>query len=424
MKHILILTTNNLAANPRLHKELKLALDSGFHATTLVFSLGNWSDVASDRINNGLQRKHKDAFKLIQLIATRTAWFNWLFWGLSEKFARILYPFFKQNIFINALANTRRSIQLLKEAKKMAIQPDLILAHNMGALYPAYCLGTKFGVPFIFDVEDYHPGEMASSDSDNERKRREFLLRKLLPHAKAITSASPMIEKYSLDLIGGHPEHNVILNSFPESEFTSLTTHQPSSIEPLKLVWFGQKMGPCRGLEALFGALIDISRINSEPIQLTLIGDWDPKFKSNEFLPFLEAIQDTSISVEALPPLPQSELHGLLCHYDIGLALEQTGTDLNRQLCLTNKIIAYAQAGLYIMATDTKAQSHFISKCPDRGVLCGQSSSGIGQSLKNLLKEREAIIKGKEGRFNSGKKLAWEREATKLSGLWNAVIKK
>ncbi len=412
-----------MATNPRLLKELNLALGSGFQATALVFSMGNWSDSVNNEIKKALQDKYKDAFKLIELDATRTNWVKWFFWGLSEKWARIIYPFIMRNVFINALANTRRSIQLLREVKEMASPPDLILAHNMGALYPAYCLGKKYDVPFIFDVEDYHPGELASADKDNERRRRKYLLSKLLPHAKAIISASPLIEQYTLDLIGGHHNHSVILNSFPESEFNFPTTHQHKGVEALKLIWFGQKIGPGRGLEELFQALVDISRVDSKPIQLTLIGYWDAKFKTNKYLSFQETVLETSISVEILPPLPHVELHSRLCYNDIGLALEQ-GKDLNNKLALSNKIITYTQAGLYVLATNTKAQSQFIKECPDRGMLCGQSASEIRLALEKLLSNKKAIFKGKETRFKNGKKLSWELESTKLIGLWNDAFKK
>lgn len=378
----------------------------------------------SDGIKKELKRKYSNTFEPIELDATRTNWVNWFLLGLSEKWARIIYPFFKWNVYLNALANTRRSVQLLRKVKKLSIQPDLIFGHNMGALYPAYCLGKRYKVPFIFDVEDYHPGEMPSFDKDNERKRREFLLRKLLPSAKAITSASTLIEKYTLELIGEHPNHSVILNSFPESEFNFHTTQQPKSDEALKLIWFGQKIGPGRGLEELFQALIEISHVDTGPILLTLIGEWDAKFKTNEFLPFQETVLDTSISVEVLQPLSQVELHTHLCHYDIGLAMELAGTDLNRQLCLTNKIIAYAQAGLYILATNTKAQSQFIQECPDRGMLCGQSSLEIRLALEKLLIERETIFEGKDHRYIYGKKLSWELESAKLIGLWKDAFKK
>ncbi len=423
MNHILFLTTNNLATNPRLKKELNLALGSGYRATVLTFNLGNWSNLSSKKIGIELRDRYKVAFELIELDATSETRVNWLFWGLSEKWARKIYPIFTDNVFINALANSRRSIQLLSKVRKLSIQPDLILAHNMGALYPAYCLGKTFKVPFIFDVEDYHPGEMPSSDKDNERKRREFLLRKLLPIAKAITSASPLIGQYTLDLVGGHHNHSVILNSFPESEFNSPITHQSKGVEALKLIWFGQKIGPGRGLEELFQALIEISHVDTGSFLLTLIGEWDAKFKTNEFLSFQEAVVDTSISVEVLQPLSQVGLHVHLSHYDIGLALEP-GKDLNNTLALSNKIMTYNQAGLYVLATNTKAQSQFIQECPDRGMLCGQSASEIRLALEILLSNKKAIFKGKETRFKSGRKLGWEREAIKLISLWNDVVKK
>ena len=424
MKNFLFLTTTNLATNPRLTKELNLALTNRFRVTVLTFTLGNWSDKLGKEIEKGFQDEYGHAFKLIELDATRTNRFNWLFWALLEKCAGKIYPFFKSNVFINALASTRRSIQLLEKSRRLTVQPDLIIAHNMGALYPAYRLGKIRNIPFIFDIEDYHPGELASSNKGNEKKRREFLLKKLLSKAKGITSASPLIGKYTLKLIGDHPNHKVILNSFPESEFIPPMVQKFKKGEPLKLIWFGQKIGPDRGLEQLFGALSEISRSDLGPISLTLIGDWDTRFKKNIFFPFQKTIKGTCILVVVQVPLPQTELLAQLYYYDIGLALELTGSDLNRQLCLTNKIVAYTQAGLYTLATNTEAQSRFIKDDSDRGILCGQSSSDIRLALEKVLQERETIIEGKEIRYKKGRKLGWEQAKTKLVNLWNNAIER
>jgi len=47
MKKILFLTSTNLASNPRLLKELRLAVTHGYDCTVMQFQLGNWSDTAT-----------------------------------------------------------------------------------------------------------------------------------------------------------------------------------------------------------------------------------------------------------------------------------------------------------------------------------------------------------------------------------------
>jgi len=495
-KHLLFLTTNNLATNPRLVKELTTAVSMRLCATVVQYKLGNWSDnkseqlkevvsgektVVSDELRGANAKKREVEF--IEIDATSKRKISWLKWGILEKLAQRVYPLFKNNLFINALASSRRSLQLVNVLKKTE-KPDLIVAHNLGALYPAYLLSKKWRIPFIFDVEDYHPGEFIRHDAQNEKARREFLMKTLLPKATAISSASPLIGEYTLNLIGSHPNHTVILNSFPQSEFTpphfSLNTHHSKLIthhSPLKtqnsslnLVWFSQKISFGRGLEQLFEALKLLhsanphhhqneetednrqkiansvnSKINTQHslltthnsqlltpnLNLTLIGDLDPEFNQQIIEPFLAQLETlkqvvlhpsfslrSSVSLKIMSPMTQSDLHAELANHDVGLALEFSDTDLNRQLCLTNKILAYAQAGLYILATDTPAQSAFMAQQPQQGVVCGQTPEAIAAALSKIIESSQEIKQQTLERFGKGKELAWEKEREKLKAIW------
>lgn len=497
-KHLLFLTTNNLATNPRLVKELTTAESMRLSATVVQYKLGNWSDnkseqlkevvsgektVVSDELRGANAKKREVEF--IEIDATSKRKISWLKWGILEKLAQRIYPLFKNNLFINALASSRRSLQLVNVLKKSE-KPDLIVAHNLGALYPAYVMSKKWRIPFIFDVEDYHPGEFIRHDAQNEKARREFLMKTLLPKATAITSASPLIGQYTMNLIGGHPNHTVILNSFPQSEFTpphfSLNTHHSQLIthhSPLKtqnsslnLVWFSQKISFGRGLEQLFEALkllhsanhhpsrseetenrnqntdttqglnyqpstlnsdhstpnYQISTPNYQPIihnsqlltpnlNLTLIGDLDPEFEK-AILYNYSTLLTTHYSLLIKSPLSQSDLHAELANHNVGLALEFSDTDLNRQLCLTNKILAYAQAALYILATNTPAQSAFMAQQPHRGVVCGQTPEAMATTLSQIIENSHEIKQQAPERFEKGKDLAWEKEREKLQAIW------
>jgi hypothetical protein len=48
--HLLFLTTNNVATNPRLAKELKTAIELDATVSAVQFNLGNWSDNKSDEL--------------------------------------------------------------------------------------------------------------------------------------------------------------------------------------------------------------------------------------------------------------------------------------------------------------------------------------------------------------------------------------
>jgi len=89
-------------------------------------------------------------------------------------------------------------------------------------------------------------------------------------------------------------------------------------------------------------------------------------------------------------PKSQVELHHLLAYFDVGLALE-TGKDINNQLAISNKLMAYFQAGLFVLATNTKAQRSFMQEHCSHGLIISLSKAELINSLVELLKQKDQI---------------------------------
>ena len=104
-------------------------------------------------------------------------------------------------------------------------------------------------------------------------------------------------------------------------------------------------------------------------------------------------------------------------NYDVGLAMELSTADENRNLCLTNKIFAYLQSGLYILATDTQAQKRFMDEHARHGVVCGQSVEALSSAMAELVKDKTRIRSGKDERYKLADDVCWENECGKLSEL-------
>lgn len=423
MKHILFLTTNNLATNPRLVKEVQLALKLKFRVSIIGFILNNWSDSKSMSLFGELKNSSihaKSNLELFEIEAISSNRFRWLMLGLLEKTIRKSHKFISSNLTLIAYGHSRRSYQIIQKAKKIKLFPDMICAHNLGALYPAYRLSDLWSIPFIFDVEDYHPGESIYYDKGNERKRREFLMRTLLPKATAVTFASPLIEKYSRRLADDITLGKTILNGFNDDEFhcTPLNNYT----ENLKYVWFSQKIGHGRGLEHLLQVLL--MRPAGSKFDLTLIGEIDKDFEKRTLKPFKKQSISSGTKIEILPPLDQKALHQKISEYDVGLALEFDSSDFNREICLTNKIIVYAQAGLFILATATEAQKQFIEKYPQFGILAGQSVNDLNEKIDTIIGLKKQIRDYKSSRIESARSLSWDQEQKKLRSIWEIVLKK
>jgi hypothetical protein len=174
------------------------------------------------------------------------------------------------------------------------------------------------------------------------------------------------------------------------------------------LIWFSQFISRGRGLEILLSEWKELEK----DFELTLIGSVDQTFR--------EAFGN---GIQIMNPLPQIKLHELIGKYDVGLALDLSSRDLNRDLALTNKILAYYQAGLYILATDTAAQKEFLQKHPASGMLFSQNDRG--SFLTSLQRIRESITEIRSGslkRYENASADSWENESRKLKTVWEASL--
>ncbi|NJO88494.1 MAG: hypothetical protein HC831_05655 [Chloroflexia bacterium] len=193
MPKLLFVTTTNLSTNPRLLKELKLASENGYECTFIGFKLGNWSDKTEQE-----HSKSFDKVKSIYLSAHKESFIDWIVATLVWKFSLSLAMVFDKSRKVSAYAHNKRTWQLTRKLNKIKKDFDLVIAHNLGSLYPAFVFSKKSNIPFAFDIEDYHPGEKCSPA---EKHRRELLMRKLLPKAGYVSYASPLIGQYSADLL-------------------------------------------------------------------------------------------------------------------------------------------------------------------------------------------------------------------------------
>lgn len=402
-KNILFLTSTNLSCNPRCLKEVKLLIDLGATVTVVAFNLYNWSDICEEGIN-----KELPTVQFHYLETTRKDFIPWVLASLLEKSARALFQLFPKRNFFAAMAVSKRSWYLLRWIKGRKVKPDLIIAHNPAAFYPAYRIAKQHTIPFAIDLEDYHPGE--GSDIVLQFAIA-LLMKQLMPLTVYNSFASPLIKEYTEKLI---PElivgKNIVVNNVFAADEFELLPFKKTDNEKLQLVWFSQFIDYGRGLEKLLPFL----DANSKYLELTLIGNLREPF-------FIHEISNRKY-INCLAPMSQKELNLQLSKYDVGLAIEDTSNDLNRDICLTNKIWAYFQAGLYVVASDTAAQQQFIQQHAQNGICINLSSKTLDIEINALLQNKEQIRTASAERFTNASMQTWENESNILKAKWNAVL--
>ena len=391
MQHILFISTHNLATNPRLQKEIKLALSNGFKVSVICFEFNNWSK----QINDGLL-KELSAVNWIILSSGRTAFLPWLQSVFAEKLSRFLgktgLPMSKTQL---ASAVSRRNYLLLKALQNVE-SPDLVVGHNPGALFATYYAAHKFRCRAGFDVEDYHPGEGSNILLQELCKK---LMQKILPEMDYVSFAAPLIREAVKSDLGAEGENWItVLNYFPADEFK-----EPVKTEgPLKMVWFSQNIAARRGLEMI----LPIIKKRTGEVELHLFGNLDANFE-----PALQGIENIKIH----GPLPQKSLHQQLCHYDIGLALEPS-KDRNNDLAVSNKLLTYLQAGLYVLASNTAAQEKIGEIFPAHCSIFIKDE--LEAAIKKLLLNMEMIRADKRQLYETFQTINWDSENKRLLNCW------
>lgn len=395
MKSILFLTSTNLAANPRLLKELQLATANGFSATVVQFTVGNWSD----RMTQELQQQFSEV-TFVQLSALRKPLLPWLLSTVLHNISNRI-PITVQNDWMLSISAGKRSFLLLQQLKKLKKKHDWVVAHNPAAFYPACWFAKKNKAKLGIDVEDYHPGETTNAKASSTMKQ---LMQRVLPAAAYCSYAAPLIAaEVQKDIPGLKNLQLTLLNGFDGAEFVKPVT---TADESLKLVWFSQHIDAGRGLEQVIPVVNELY----PKVELHLTGQLNKGFEAKYLT------DKTGIVLHQ--PMPQKQLHLFLSEFDAGLATDLP-VNRNRDIALTNKIIAYAQAGLAVAAMHTSAQDLFLKQSDLFSVQMENNRLSVHSALLNLYQKKKSGELNRQEQFQKGQRFAWQHISKPLLSIWN-----
>ena len=376
-RRIIIISTSQPGANPRMKKEADALSKAGYYVHVLYSFRATWASKSDSLIFDTCNWTH-------ELIGGNPSKHPWAY-----HFSRIL----------------RKWDQLCGDEEKAACRglrsfqnaiqrntPDLIIGHNPGTLPLLRWAKVSLGISVLFDAEDYHSGEF--EEGSPEHRQTQFLEDQSLPIIGAISAASPLIaEAYR--------------NRFPSLQVDTVNNAFPTSLQPdfhedipvpLKLVWFSQVIGLDRGLQGFFHRLQTLQGVG---IEITLIGRSNP----NTVDELRGCLRHPEHQLEVLPPIPESELAQILAQHHIGLALETTET-LNHQLCRANKLFMYPLTGCLMLVSSTPGQDDFLEEHPETGISLSQ-----WDEIKTLLH----IWSEDPANLNERRKRAWHLAKRQLN---------
>ncbi|HVS90627.1 MAG TPA: hypothetical protein VHE59_01255 [Mucilaginibacter sp.] len=398
-KRIVIISSGQPSLNPRMVKEADALAEAGCDVTVLYAYWNNWGTRLDKELIPAKKWKavriagdpvHQKAVYFISRLIHKAA----LKINRSSRGKRLA-----------ELAIARSSYFMMREAKKYPA--DLYIGHNSGALPATVIAAETNKKPCGFDAEDFHRFEVSDDLNSPDVVLKALIEDRYFPGLTYLTASSPLIGEEYRKLF---PEKNpaVILNVFPIDRNVPKPTIDLR--EPLKLFWFSQTIGPNRGLENIVSALQNLPEYAFE---LHLLG-----YLQSNFLP-----AEQNLNIYFHEPVPPAEIPLLASRFDIGIAAENS-IPFNRDICLTNKIFTYMQAGLAIVASDTSAQSQLMATHPGIGSVYKKNDPA---SLANILleyhRDREKLLNAQKASFNMARQtMNWEIEKNKFLEVIEKVL--
>jgi glycosyltransferase involved in cell wall biosynthesis len=401
---IVIATSGQPSANPRVVKEAITLDKAGYRVTVIYAPLSPWADefdktlfAETPTINwiraGLLPGKQPLLYKLVRL---RRKLYEWSF-----KYAKGL-----------SIAHENAFVIYSPELKRMAIaiKAELYIAHNLGALPAAVLAARKWNALSGFDAEDYHRGETPSHSLFHHLAVK--IENKYIPHINYFSAASPLIASAYSRLFGNRkviPINNV----FSIKHLQPIHATTPGE---LSMFWFSQKIGTTRGLENVISTLNYLKECN---ISLHVLGNCTEEYKHH-----LLGLTEKPKSIHFLEPVAPEKIFEIAANFDVGLATEIPHSE-NRQICLTNKIFTYVLAGNCILSSNTLAQKEFMEDYEGIGLVYKNNDpSDLAEKIKYLYENPLDVLKYRKHSLEVAEtSLNWEIESQKFLNLIEETLK-
>lgn len=189
-KRIVLVSSGQPSANPRLVKEATALNEAGYSTTVIYCPLSPWADESDKRLMK--------QYPSIEWIAAgvhpnHQPWqYKWV--RLRQKIYQYLFRFFPSNVKFAIRSNVLFSQELQRQA--LSREADLYIGHNIGALSAVTAAARRYQRKASFDFEDYHRGE--DKEGSVHWRKIKLIEDYYVPILSAATAASPLIaEAYS-----------------------------------------------------------------------------------------------------------------------------------------------------------------------------------------------------------------------------------
>jgi glycosyltransferase involved in cell wall biosynthesis len=292
----------------------------------------------------------------------------------------------------------------LPELRRQAMREpaDWFIAHAHAALPAAAAAAHRWNARLGFDCEDL----LAERETDPANIVR-LIEKTYLSDCDYVSTPSQGIADRLQGDYGIEPPV-VLYNVFPLHLAEGMSPPAERSPSPvLRLQWFGQTIGPGRGIEEA----IEACGLLDESVELHLRGNPSAGFEA-----VLEALAaQHKVKLRLHPQIGHDDLIRSLSLFDVGLALERQ-ENVGAALTVSNKIGSYLLAGLAIAASDTPGQREVLNQVPNAGFLYEAGKPELlAKGLQRWLDNRDAMSAAQQCAWDAAReRFCWDIEKEKF----------
>lgn len=290
---------------------------------------------------------------------------------------------------------------------------DWFIAHTQAALPAAAEAARHWHARLGFDCEDL----LAYVEDERQEMVRTIEAQYIRSCDYVSAASETMAERLAADYGIAHPV--VLYNVCPLAAAEGLTAPRKRfSRSPVRLHWFGQTIGPGRGIEEAIQAMAHLP----DEVELHLRGYRAQGFR--EKVDELGKSNDLGARIFFHPPTEHDELIGTLDEFDVGLALERPEHG-NYARTVTNKVFSYMLGGLAIAATDTPGQREVLARVPAAGFLYPAGDlSALTRRLGEWVENRQRLRAAQQAAWDAARaRFCWDIEKQKFLRLFETPVK-
>lgn len=398
MASICLISPYHVSLQPRVLREADSLYQAG-HDVRVVFRQVDSLMAESD---TRLLRTRKWRYAVLDL---RKSWLLgtfWLFQSLRSKFYQWVFNTGLKtiNVGVNAYLKGLKPLIELAQSEKS----DWFIAHTQAALPLAAWAAKRWGARLGFDCEDL----LAENGTDPPEVVR-LIEKRFLHRCDYISVPSEQIRDRLVKDYKIRPPI-VLYNVFPLHLAEGLVPlQQRPKNSVIRLHWFGQTIGPGRGIEEAVIAM----RMLKGNVELHLLGRISEEYRSK--LMALARSMGAASDIKFHPLVDHENLIKTIGEYDVGLALERLDRK-NYALTVTNKLFGYLMAGLAVAATDTPGQREILEKIPNAGFLYPAGDpKALADGLRRWLNDYDSLRLAQQAAWDAAReRYCWDVEKEKL----------